>query len=32
MNLQLQWDLFHAQRTEAEELQRIRKIRLPVEA
>ena len=31
MNLQLRWDLFHAQRTEAAELKRIRKIRRPVE-
>ena len=31
MNLQLRWDLFHAQRAEAEELKRIRKIRRPVE-
>ena len=30
MNLQLRWDLFHAQRAEAEELKRIRKIRRPV--
>ena len=32
MNLQLRWDLFHAQRAEAEELKRIRKIRRPVGA
>ncbi len=31
MNLQLRWDLFHAQRAEAEALKRIRKIRRPVE-
>ena len=31
MNLQLRWDLFHAQRAEAEELKRIREIRRPVE-
>jgi addiction module HigA family antidote len=31
MNLQLRWDLFHVQRTEADELKRIRKIRRPVE-
>ena len=31
MNLQLRWDLFHAQRAEAKELKRIRKVRKPVE-
>ena len=31
MNLQLRWDLFHAQRSEAEELKKIRKLRKPVE-
>ena len=31
MNLQLRWDLFHVQRSEAEELKRIRKLRKPVE-
>lgn len=31
MNLQLRWDLFHAQRAEADELKRIEKIRRPVE-
>lgn len=30
MNLLLRWDLFHAQRAEAEELKRIQKIRRPV--
>ena len=30
MNLQLRWDLFHAQRAEAEELKRIRKIHRPI--
>jgi len=30
MNLQLRWDLFFAQRTEAGELERIRKVRQPV--
>lgn len=30
MNLQLRWDLFFAQRTEAEELERIRRVRRPV--
>ena len=32
MNLQLRWDLFHAQRAEADALQKIRRIRRPVEA
>ena len=32
MNLQLRWDLFHAQRAEAEALKRIRRMRRPVEA
>ena len=32
MNLQIRWDLFHAQLAEAEELKRIRKIRRPVGA
>lgn len=31
MNLQLRWDLFHAQRAEAQELKRIEKMRRPVE-
>jgi len=30
MNLQLRWDLFHAQRAEAEGLKRIRRIRRPI--
>ncbi len=30
MNLQLRWDLFHAQRAEAEALKAIREIRRPV--
>ena len=32
MSLQLRWDLFHAQRDEAEALKRIRRIRRPIEA
>ena len=32
MNLQLRWDLFHAQRAEAEVLKKIRRIRRPVQA
>lgn len=31
MNLQLRWDLFHAQQAEAEALKGIRRIRRPVE-
>lgn len=31
MNLQLRWDLFHAQQAEAEALKTIRKIRRPIE-
>jgi addiction module HigA family antidote len=28
MNLQLRWDLYHAQKTEAQELKRIRKLKI----